>query len=58
MQLQREPQVSKGDLKAVIEHMATVGYKELNQPGEFVVPGFVKMSIVNKPGCSLAWLLL
>src|SRR3977135_3363697 len=42
-------QVSRGDVKAVIEQMATVGYKELNQAGEFVIPGFVKMSIVNKP---------
>jgi|SRR6201992_4027030 DNA-binding protein HU-beta len=42
-------QVSKGDVKAVIEQMATVGYKELNESGEFVVPGFVKMSVVNKP---------
>jgi DNA-binding protein HU-beta len=41
--------VSKNDVKAVIEHMATVGYKELNESGEFVVPGFVKMSVVNKP---------
>ena len=29
--------------------MATVGYKELNESGEFVIPGFVKMSVVNKP---------
>jgi nucleoid DNA-binding protein len=42
-------QVSKGDVKAVIEQMVTVGYKELNESGEFVVPGFVKMSVVNKP---------
>ena len=42
-------QVSKGDVKAVIEQMATVGYKELNESGEFVIPGFVKMSVVNKP---------
>jgi nucleoid DNA-binding protein len=41
--------VSKNDVKAVIEHMATIGYKELNESGEFVVPGFVKMSVVNKP---------
>ena len=39
-------QVSKGDVKAVIEQMAIVGYKELN---EFVIPGFAKMSVVNKP---------
>src|SRR5207253_556418 len=42
-------QVSKGDVKTVIEFMAAVGYKELNESGEFVVPGLVKMSIVNKP---------
>jgi DNA-binding protein HU-beta len=42
-------QVSKGDVKAVIEQMAVVGYKELNESGEFVIPGFVKMSVVNKP---------
>src|SRR5258708_458006 len=42
-------QVSKGDVKAVVEQMATVGYKELNESGEFVIPGFVKMSVVNKP---------
>lgn len=42
-------QISKADVKAVIEQMATVGYKELNESGEFVIPGFVKMSVVNKP---------
>ena len=42
-------QVSKGDVKAVIDQMMTVGYRELNQSGEFVIPGFVKMSVVNKP---------
>lgn len=42
-------QISKSDIKSVIEHLATVGYKELNESGEFVIPGFVKMSVVNKP---------
>jgi DNA-binding protein HU-beta len=42
-------QISRGDVKAVIEQMATVGYRELNESGEFVIPGFVKMSVVNKP---------
>jgi DNA-binding protein HU-beta len=40
---------SKGDAKAVTEQMATVGYKELNESGEFVIPGFAKMLVVNKP---------
>ena len=42
-------QLAKVDVRSVIEHMATVGYKELNESGEFVIPGFVKMSVVNKP---------
>jgi DNA-binding protein HU-beta len=42
-------QVSKADVKSVIEQMSVVGYKELRESGEFVVPGFVKMSVVNKP---------
>jgi nucleoid DNA-binding protein len=41
--------LSKNDVKTVIEHLATVGYKELNESGEFVIPGFAKMSVVNKP---------
>jgi nucleoid DNA-binding protein len=42
-------QISKNDVKSVFDHLATVGYKELNESGEFVIPGFVKMSVVNKP---------
>lgn len=42
-------QLAKVDVKSVIDHMATVGYKELNESGEFVIPGFVKMSVVHKP---------
>ena len=30
-------------VKSMIEQMATVGYKELNDSGEFVTPEFVKM---------------
>jgi nucleoid DNA-binding protein len=37
------------DVKAVVEQLATVGYRELNESGEFVIPGFAKMSVVNKP---------
>jgi nucleoid DNA-binding protein len=42
-------QITKNDVKNVLEHLVTVGYKELNEAGEFVIPGFVKMSVVNKP---------
>src|SRR6478735_9057639 len=37
----------QGRLKAVIEQMAIVGYKELNECGEFDIPGFVKVSVVK-----------
>jgi DNA-binding protein HU-beta len=42
-------QVSKNDVKSVIDHLATVGYKELNLSGEFTIPGFAKFSVVTKP---------
>ena len=42
-------QVSKNDVKSVIDHLATVGYKELNSSGEFTIPGFAKFSVVTKP---------
>ena len=29
--------------------MATGGYEGLNESGEFVIPGFVKMLVVNRP---------
>jgi DNA-binding protein HU-beta len=33
--------VSKNDVKGIGEHLETVGNKELNESGDFVVPGFV-----------------
>ena len=30
------------DVKAVIESLATIGYKELNKSAVFLVPGFAK----------------
>jgi DNA-binding protein HU-beta len=41
--------LSKNDVKSVIEHLTVVGYKELNESGEFTIPGFAKISVVNKP---------
>src|ERR1700722_11925871 len=41
--------VAKNDGKTGIENMATVGYTELDESAESVIPGFVKMSVVNKP---------
>ncbi len=42
-------QLPKADVRAVIERLAIIGYKELHQCGEFVIPGMVKMSVVSKP---------
>jgi DNA-binding protein HU-beta len=42
-------QVSKEDVKSVIEHLATVGHKVLKDSGEFTLPGFAKFSVVVKP---------
>ena len=35
--------------ESVIEQMAVIGYKELNESGEFTIPGFAKFSVVKKP---------
>ena len=42
-------QVSKEDVKSVIEHLATVGHKAMKEAGEFTLPGFAKFSVVVKP---------
>jgi hypothetical protein len=40
--------VSRKDIKAVIESLAGVGYKEL-KTGAFFVPGFAKFVVIKKP---------
>ena len=44
-----ECSMAKKDVKAVIESMASVGYKELKKAGVFVLPGFAKFLVVKKP---------
>ena len=41
--------MARKDVKAVIESLAAIGYKELNKSGAFVVPGFAKFVVVKKP---------
>jgi DNA-binding protein HU-beta len=41
--------LAKKDVKAVIESLATVGYKEMKKSGEFLLPGFAKFIVVKKP---------
>jgi len=42
-------ELAKRDVKAVLETLATVGYKELKKTGVFLVPGFAKFVVVKKP---------
>jgi DNA-binding protein HU-beta len=44
-----EHSLSRKDVKAVIESLATVGYKELKKSGEFLLPGFAKFVVIKKP---------
>ncbi len=40
-------EMSKKDIKGVIETLATVGYKELKKSGVFLVPGFAKFVVIS-----------
>lgn len=42
-------ELAKKDVKAMIEALTEVGYKELKKNGVFVVPGFAKFIVVKKP---------
>jgi nucleoid DNA-binding protein len=42
-------ELAKRDVKAVLETLADVGYKELKKAGVFVVPGFAKFVVIKKP---------
>ncbi len=44
-----ECSVAKKDVKAVMESLASVGYKELKKTGAFMLPGFAKFMVVKKP---------
>jgi DNA-binding protein HU-beta len=41
--------LSRKDVKAVIESLATVAYKELKKTGTFLLPGFAKFIVIKKP---------
>ena len=44
-----ETALAKKDVKAVIEALATHGYKELKKAGTFLLPGFAKFVVIKKP---------
>ena len=41
--------LARKDVKAVLESLATTGYRQLKQHGIFVVPGFAKFVVIKKP---------
>lgn len=42
-------ELSKRDVKSVLESLVEVGHKELKKQGVFLVPGFAKFVVVKKP---------
>ncbi len=44
-----ELELTKKDVKAVLESLAAFGYKEMKKTGEFMLPGFAKFVVVKKP---------
>ena len=42
-------ELSKRDVKSVMETLVEVGHKELKKSGIFLVPGFAKFVVVKKP---------
>src|SRR5437762_5172643 len=46
---QHSGNLSRKDIRGVIESLATVGYKELKKTGVFVLPGFAKFVVIKKP---------
>src|SRR5882757_6416627 len=41
-------ELAKKDVKAMMEALAEVGYKELKKNGVFVLPGFAKFVVIKK----------
>src|SRR5258708_26595300 len=44
-----EEEVSRKQVKQIVETLADVGHKELKKNGIFVLPGFAKFVVVKKP---------
>jgi nucleoid DNA-binding protein len=43
------PNLSRKDVKGILEAMAAIGHAELKKNGLFVVPGLVRMIVVKRP---------
>ena len=45
----QHPDLTRKDVKGVMETLATVAYKELKKTGVFLLPGFAKFVVIKKP---------
>ena len=43
------PDLTKREVKGVLEALVAIGHKELKKAGAFTVPGFAKFTVVKKP---------
>ncbi|UTD29832.1 HU family DNA-binding protein [Bradyrhizobium sp. WD16] len=41
--------LTKRQVKGVLESLTSIGYKELKKSGVFLVPGFAKFVVIKKP---------
>ena len=46
---QHSNNMTRKDVKGVIESLAKIGYLELKKSGAFLVPGFAKFVVIKKP---------
>ena len=46
---QHSSNLTRKDVKGVLESLVEIGYKELKKAGAFVVPGFAKFIVIEKP---------
>ncbi|HEY0233533.1 MAG TPA: HU family DNA-binding protein [Afipia sp.] len=42
-------EISKKEVKGVLDTLASIGYKELKKAGVFLLPGFAKFVVIKKP---------
>ena len=42
-------ELSKRDVRGVLETLTTLGHKELKKTGSFTLPGFAKFVVIKKP---------
>ena len=43
------PNLTRKDVKGIIEAVASIGHVELKKHGVFVVPGLIRMLVIKKP---------